>query len=106
MMPNNGGRTESQRPAFLLQAPADINVITRHPELRIKAANRLQRRHTKSHIASWNMFRFTVGQQNMDRPAGSMRDAIRNHTITRRCNIRAANTGEGLPGGIQKSRDK
>src|SRR5438128_6055487 len=102
MMPNNGGRTESERPAFLLQTPTDIHVIAGHPELRIKAANRLQRRHPKSHIASRNMFCFTVGEQNMDRPARRVGHAISDQAITRRRNIWTANTGKGLPGPIQK----
>src|SRR5436190_19539119 len=106
MMPNNGGRTESKRPAFLLQTPTDIHIIASHSELWIKAANRLQRRHTKSHVAPWNMFRFTVTQQNMDRPARGVRHAISDDAVARRRNIRAANTGKGLPGGIQKSRDE
>src|SRR6267154_717081 len=33
MMPDHRGRVEADRPAALLQAPADVHVITRHAEL-------------------------------------------------------------------------
>src|SRR6266446_10312820 len=105
-MPDNGRRTESKGPAFLLQAPTDIHVIASHSELWIKAANRLQGRHTKSHIASRNVFRFTVGQQNMNGPARGVRHTISDQAITRWRNIGTANTGKSLPRGIQKSRDE
>src|SRR5881397_2371071 len=92
MMPNNCRWTEPKRPALLLQAPTNIHVITRHSELRIEAADSLQRRHAKSHVAPGNMFRLPVCQQDMDRPARRVRDAICDEAITRRRNIRTANS--------------
>ena len=42
MMPNHGRGAEAQRPPALLQAPADIHVVPRDPELGIKSSDRLE----------------------------------------------------------------
>ena len=44
MMPDHCGRTETEGPAVLLQAPADIHIVAGDAELRVESADRLETR--------------------------------------------------------------
>src|SRR5438309_3626883 len=65
MMPDHRRGIEPQRPTLLLQAPADIHVVTRDAKLRVKSANRLQTRPAERHVAAGNVFRFAIRKQDM-----------------------------------------
>src|SRR6266542_6318157 len=41
-MPDHRRRAEAQGPAFLLEAPANVDIVTRHAELGVEAADGLE----------------------------------------------------------------
>src|ERR1051326_5934150 len=60
MMPDDCRGIETQRPAALLQTPADIHIVAGRAELRVKSPDRLETRLSKSDVASGNVFRLAV----------------------------------------------
>src|SRR6266704_14641 len=58
VMPNEGRGAEPQSPPFLLQTPADIDVIARNVELRIEPADGFEGHFAKGHVTPGNMFGF------------------------------------------------
>src|SRR5258708_4367470 len=58
MVPNHGGRTESEGPAFGPYPPANIHVISSDAKDGIKAADGFELFGTECHIASWNVLGF------------------------------------------------
>src|SRR5215472_18014021 len=87
MMPDHSSRAETQRPAALLQAPADIDIITSNAELGIEAAYRPKARGTKSHITAWNVFGLLVGKQNMDGTTRGVGNTIGDESVARRSKV-------------------
>ena len=106
MMPDDGRGTEAERPPLLLQPPTDVHVIARRVELRIEAADGLQRGDPKGHVAAGNVFGLAIGQQHMDRPPRGMGHAIGNQTIAGRRDIWAADASKVLAARIQERRDQ
>src|SRR5437667_67310 len=60
MMPNHCGRAEPERPAALLQTPADIHIVASDAELRIKSADRLETRLAEGHVATGDVFGLAI----------------------------------------------
>src|SRR5438105_12910189 len=63
MMPDQCGRMKSDLPALLLDAPAEIDVITCHPVRRIISVNRNQTGAPVGAVATGNVLRFGIGKQ-------------------------------------------
>ena len=90
MLPDHGRRTEPQPAATRLQAPAEIHVIARHPELRIETAHGLKPGLSEGHVATRNVFRLVVGKEHVRGSAGGVRDATGNRSVIRKGDVRAA----------------
>src|SRR5262245_60889753 len=81
MMPDDRGRTESQRPALIVQPPADVHIVARDAILGIKPADRLQARFPKRHVAARNMLGLLIGEQDLGGAAWRVCDTIGNRAI-------------------------
>src|SRR5206468_7591876 len=81
VMEDHGGRTETQSPSSVLDAPANIDVVSSNAELGIETADRLQPVPPKSHVASRDVLRFLVGEQNVRRSPWCMCDASSHFTV-------------------------
>src|SRR5258707_10721234 len=90
MMPDHSSRAETQRPAALLQPPADIDIIARNAKLGIEAADRLKAGFTKGHVAAWNVFRLLIGKEDVYGVAWCIGDTIGNKSVARGRNVRTA----------------
>src|SRR5215207_6678844 len=66
VVPDQRRRIEAEGPPPLLESPADIHVVTRHPESRVEAADRLELVFPEGHIAARNVFGYIVRQQEVD----------------------------------------
>src|SRR5262245_57616042 len=55
VMPHKSGRAETELVAALLQPPADIDIIPRPAEHRVKAAHLVQHPPVESHVATGQM---------------------------------------------------
>src|SRR5438132_544996 len=62
VMPDNGARTEAERPTSLLHSPADVHVVPSDAEYWVEATDRLEARLPKGHIAARNVLGFLVRQ--------------------------------------------
>src|SRR6185436_8946367 len=60
VMPDHCPGSEAQSPTLLLQPPADVHVVARDMELRIKPADGLERHPAKGHVATRKMLRFPI----------------------------------------------
>src|SRR5688500_13309833 len=76
MMPNHCRRRKANAVAFGEESPADVDIVARLTELRIKAADRNERAAPERHIAARHMFGALVVKHNMARIAGARRDAL------------------------------
>ena len=83
VMPDHRRRTETQRPAALLQSPADVHVVARNAELRIESSDRLETRFAKRHVAARDVFRFPIGKQNVSGAARRVGDTLGDGTVVR-----------------------
>ena len=70
MMPDHRGRVEADRPAALVQAPADVHVVTRHAELEVEASDRREALLAERHVAAGDVLGFAIGEQYVHRTAG------------------------------------
>ena len=55
VMPDHGRRMKAERPAALLQPPADVDIIAGGAEARIEAADGLEGLSAEGHVASGNV---------------------------------------------------
>src|SRR5919199_6177963 len=92
VMPDHGGGAEPERPATLLQAPADVDIVAGDAVAGIKPSDRLQRLLAEGHIAARNMLRLAVRQQDMSRTSWRIGDTVGEGTITGRGNVGAAHS--------------
>src|SRR5688500_15990626 len=92
-MPNHRRRIEADRPSGMLQAPADVDVVTGRTEFRVPTADISKRIGPKCAVATRNMFGGFVVQQDMYRSARSVCHALGDPTVSGRSNIRAADAG-------------
>ena len=88
MVPDDCSGAEPQAPATLPQPPADVHIIARHTELRIKAAHGLEAGFSKRHVAAWNMFRLRIRKEHVSGPARGARDRAGNRPIIWKRNVR------------------
>ncbi len=93
MMPDDRGRTKRDDVAFLLQAPAEIDVVARLAIFDIEAADRVERPAIEGHVTTWNVLRDRVGEQHVARSAGRRRDAGLDPVFRRRRNVRPTDPG-------------
>ena len=61
MVPDDSRGTETQSPAAILDAPADVHVVSGHAELSVKPADRLKPCLSKGHIATRDVLGFRIG---------------------------------------------
>src|SRR5258708_16873863 len=93
MVPDHRCRAETQGPAALLQPPADIDIVASNTELRIESTYRFEVGFTKCHVTAWNVFRFLIRKENVDRAAWSIGDTIGDWPVARGCDVRTAYPG-------------
>ena len=58
-------RVKSQLPSAVLQSPAHVDVVPGNPELGVKTPDRFQAVSPEGHIATRDVFRFPVRQQDV-----------------------------------------
>ena len=88
MMPDDRGRTKCDDVAFLLQAPAEIDVVARLAIFDIETADRVERPAIEGHVTPWNVLRHRVGEEHVARSARRRRDAGLDPVFRRRRNVR------------------
>src|SRR5581483_7056826 len=76
-MPDEGGRDEADRPAALVEPPADVDVVAGRPETRVEPADLLERATTEDHVAAGHVLGLAVGHEHVVRAARRPRDAAR-----------------------------
>jgi hypothetical protein len=74
MMPDDRRRSEGDDVAFLLQAPAEIDVVARLALIDIETADGLEGTPIKGHVKARDVLRDGVGKQHVARAAGRGRD--------------------------------
>ena len=90
MMPDDRGRTESDDVAFLLQAPAKIDVVACLAILGIEAADAIECPAIKGHVTPGNVLGHRIGQEHVARSAGRRGDAGLDPIFRRRRDVRSA----------------
>ena len=95
MMPHHGRGAKPNGPALLLQAPADIHIITSRTKLGIKPRNGLQGCFAKRHITSRDMLCLRIGEEHMHGTTRGIRHTVGYRTVPRRRQIRSANAHMG-----------
>src|SRR5262249_55828007 len=83
MVPDHGCWAKPNRPALLLQPPADIHVIARRTKLGIKSPDGLQGRFPKRHVTPGDMLCLCIGEEHMYRTARGIRHTVGDRTIAR-----------------------
>src|SRR5919204_2744455 len=76
VVPDHSSGAEPERPATLLQAPADVHIVAGDAVAGIKPPDRLQGLLAEGHIAARNMLRLAVREQDMRRPPWRVGDAV------------------------------
>src|SRR5438445_13383076 len=92
-MPDNCGWTESNDPACLLDAPAEIDVVPRLAIFGIEAAHAFERPAIKRHVTAGNVLGDCISKKDLTRPAGRRCDACLNPILRGRRNVRPADSG-------------
>ena len=100
-MPNQRTRTETNPMPCLHQTPTYVHIIPRRTELWIKPANLRQNRPPIPHVATRNMLRLGVTEQNMGRRSGRRGHRRPHWTLRRRMKIRSTHRRIRM---IQKTR--
>src|SRR5213593_1657310 len=93
MVPDHRSRTETQLSTGILQAPADIPVVTGDSELRVKPTDRPKLVSSKGHITAGNVFRLPVREKNVSGPSWCKADAGRDVSIIGKRNVRTTDGG-------------
>jgi hypothetical protein len=81
---------EAERPALLLEPPADVDVVAGGAVLRIEAADGPESAAAESHVAARNVLGHLVAEQDVGGPAGRVRDALGDRSILGRHDVRTA----------------
>ena len=89
-MPDNRGRAKRDDVAFLLQTPAEIDVVSGLAILDVEAADGIKGPAIKGHVTTGNVLGHGVGQQNVARSARRRRHAGLHPIFRRRRNVGAA----------------
>src|SRR5207244_11911088 len=93
MVPYHRRGMEAERPASLLQPPADIQVVAGCSEAWIEAADRLETGLPKRHVAPGDVLRLAIGEQDVHRPAGRPCDAFGDPAVPGRSDVRPTHAG-------------
>src|SRR5206468_1342953 len=91
-MPDHCRRCEPELPSFLLNPPAEIDVIARDMKCRIKSADSFQRGSPERHVAAGNVLGDVVGEEDVNRSSRCVSDGVGNAAITWRRDVRPADT--------------
>ena len=92
-MPDNGGGAEGNHTAALLQAPAEVHIVTGLAVFGVEAADLIEGPAVKSHVAAGNVFRDDIGEKHVVRSARSRRHARLNPIFSRWRNVGSAHAG-------------
>src|SRR5262245_8344778 len=65
MMPDQSRGMKTNRPAVLLQPPADVDIIPSRTKLRVETTNGLERGSPKRHVTPGNVLGFMVREHDM-----------------------------------------
>src|SRR5215207_176483 len=76
VVPDNRRGAEPQRPTALPQPPADIDVVTGNLEARIECAYLFEVRFTEGHVATWDVLRLSIREEDMGGIARRIADAL------------------------------
>ena len=77
MMQDHRARTEGDVLAGVKQPPADVDIVARGTELRIEAADLLQRWPVDRHVAAGHVLGDPIGHEHVRGPAWGIGDASR-----------------------------
>ena len=99
-VPDHGGGVKAERPAALLQPPADVDVVAGDAKLGVEAADRQQPVPAKRHVAPGDVLGHLVGQQHVHGPAGRHGDGFGNQAAAVRRHVGPA--GAGVVGARQR----
>ena len=89
-MPDHGRRMKAERPAALLQPPADVDVVAGRAEARIEAADGFEGRSAEGHVASGNVLGHLIRDEYVHGAAGRVRHAVRDGAIAGRRDVGAS----------------
>ena len=89
VMPDDGGRRVPDESPAVAEPPAHIDVVAGGSEYPVETADRFECLLPERHVASRDVLRDRVGQQDRIRTAGRVRDGIRDPTVVRRREIRS-----------------
>src|SRR5262249_43136701 len=92
VMPDDRGRAKSDDVTFLLQAPAEIDVVARFSIFNVKPADGIEGPAIKGHVTTRNVFRDRVGKENMAWSAGRGSNAGLHPVFRWRWNVWSAHT--------------
>ena len=103
-MPDDCRGVKAERVTALLEPPADVDVVSCGPKLRIEAVDLEQRLPAVGHVAAGDVLGLGVRDENVDRPARRIRDAGGDRAVVGRRQVRAADGG--VPGGVERLDEK
>ena len=89
-MQDDRRRAEADRPAALLEAPADVDVVAGDPELLVEAADRLERIAPEGHVAAGDVLGDLVGEQDVRRATGCVGNSVLDEPSVVRDEVRTA----------------
>src|SRR5262245_12861692 len=89
MVPDHGRRIEPDGPAPLLELPADVDIVARHAEARVIAADVRETVPPKGGIAAWDVLGQLVREQDVYRSPRSVRNTAGDRAVARRGDVRA-----------------
>ena len=69
-MPDEGRRAEPEHVPGLEQAPADVDIVSRHAELGVETAHVFECLLAEGHVAAGDVLGLAVGDQHVNRRAG------------------------------------
>ena len=90
VVPDQGGRAEAERPARVLEPPADVDIVARGAKARVEPVYRAQRVGPERHVAAGYVLGLVVGEQHVHRTARRGGDALRDPSVVLRRQIRSA----------------
>ncbi len=89
-MPDHRRRSKADRPAVILNAPTNVNVIAGNAHLGIETADLQQCLPAECHVAARHVLCDLIRQQNMGWTAWRPCNAVGNHSAVWRSNVRSA----------------
>src|SRR5438067_6468350 len=93
VVPHERRWAEPQGPALLLEPPAEVHVVAGRPEARVPAVDRLERLPPERAVAARDVLGLAIRQEDVDRPAGGVRYAVGDRSVSRRRDVRSPDPG-------------